>query len=150
MKYIKEYNSYNTGVEELGSNLWRSLYQVQKKYGHSFFTKRELDFFHNFFTKSDIHDFFQVSGTSKPRRSNFNFRYMSSIDPINPIKVRIHRLGDDYYYISIEFLINDQSKYSEYNRSNKPDSMSYLIDNFDDLVDFLKDIYNIHKILDNN
>lgn len=150
MKYIKEYNSYSIGIEELGSNLWWGLHQVQQKYGYSTFTKRELDFFRNFFRKSDRHDFFRISGTSKTRRSTFNFKYMSSIDPKNPIKVCIRRLGDDYYYISIEFLTNSQSKYSEYNDSNKPDNASYLIDNYEDLVDFLKDIDKIHKILDNS
>ena len=73
MKYLREYNSYNTGIEELGPEIWNSHHIVQQKYGYSKFTRRELDFFHKFFVKSDKYDFFQVSTLSDNPRSVFNF-----------------------------------------------------------------------------
>ena len=145
----------------VGTNDWIITRNVSRQTGGTdFFVKRELEFFRNLFSQpSDKHDFFRVSGTkvsgftregepvSGERRSTFKFRYMPKKNKENPIKVTITRYKDDYYLVKVECMVHSESRYSNYNQYGQLKSVLYLIDNFEDLQEFLTKIDQVHYII---
>ena len=158
MKYLKLFESFGSGVEELEGYPWRIRNDFSRQCGGTdFFTKRELGFFREFFVKSDKNDFFRISGEklsgraadgtplSGERRSTFRARYMPVDNRINPIDIRITRFKDDYFMVEISCMSNEDSRFSEYSLSAAPKPKIYLVDSFEDMKDFLFDIRKYWK-----
>lgn len=152
-KIISNVNESN-GVESFPDTWSNKQSIIIRTGGFEFFDKRELDFFHEFFIKSNQNDFFNVSGKkvsgfgidgselSGGRRSKFRLSYMPADNKVNPIRVYISRLKDEYFLVEIRCLSNKDSRYSEYNNEHTAPKRLYLIDSFEDLKDFIFNIKN--------
>ena len=92
----------------------------------------------SFFVKSGKFDFWDPTKLTI-RSSGFRVRYMPN-PPRNPIRINIHRLHDYYYYVSLE-----PEYSSRYTKWNKVSTKMYLIDTFEDLVEFMENIEKIHS-----
>jgi len=146
-----------------GDSPWTITSNVQRERGGTdFFTRRELSFFRNLFDNpSDKHDFFKASGikasgftkSGEPvtgeRRSVFTVRYMPKDNKVNPIKVIITRFRDDYYLVNVSCIEIQRSRYSMYHNHWDLRCIIYLIDNFEDLQDFLNNLDLVHTKINN-
>lgn len=153
MIYLKLFEGFGSGVEEIHGNSWWVRDQVMRRYnGSDYFNRYELKFFRNFFIKSDKYDFFGVSGEklkgrsvdgvelSGERRTMFRARYMPTDNRLNPIEIKITRLKDEYFMVEISCLSRENSRFSEYSQSATPTTKIYIVDSFEDMKDFLFNI----------
>lgn len=117
MKYIKLFESFESGIEEISNPLlMRDL--IGRFKGHEPFNNRERNFFIKIFVKGKKFDFYKMS---KLKASRVSVHLMCP--PSNKeLYLIFHKYKDDYYSI----------------RLSTPDrERLFVIDSYDDLVYFI-------------
>jgi len=126
MIYLKEYES---GIHKLHGQDYIVRSDLFKKYSNFPFNKRDIDLFKLKFIKSKSHDFFLPSKFDNKYKISVNFKKPDSPND-RSICLIFYKLGDEYYLCIV-----------------KHKNIKYLIDTYEDLIEFIDDLPNLYDTI---